>query len=94
MRLILRAWVEKQIAAFYAWELVKDPVDIFTLEDRDKASLTPLKNREGWGKKSAENLFAAIQKPEPCRLPALFIALASAMWVNQRLKCWRGIMAR
>ncbi len=51
---------EKQIAAFWESGLVKEPADIFTLEERDKTSLTPLRNHEGWGRKSAENLFAAI----------------------------------
>lgn len=51
---------EKQIAAFWEEGLVKEPADIFLLEERDKPSLTPLRNREGWGRKSVENLFAAI----------------------------------
>lgn len=52
----------KQIEAFYRDGLIKEPADIFTLEARDRApdNLTKLKNREGWGAKSVENLWAAI----------------------------------
>ncbi len=53
---------EKQIAAFYADGLVKQPGDIFTLEERDKKSLKKLKDREGWGGTSARKLFAAIDE--------------------------------
>jgi len=53
---------DKQIEAFYTDGLIHSPRDIFTLEARDLASLTPLRNREGWGEKSAGNLFRAIEK--------------------------------
>lgn len=53
---------EKQIAAFYADELMRQPGDIFTLEERDKKSLKKLKDREGWGGTSAKKLFAAIDE--------------------------------
>ncbi len=39
---------------------IREPADIFTLKQRDAAQLTKLKNREGWGAKSAEKLFDAI----------------------------------
>jgi DNA ligase (NAD+) len=51
---------EKHVEAFMAEGLITHPADIFRLEERDRASLTPLRNRPGWGVKSAENLFAAI----------------------------------
>ncbi|MEN8723497.1 MAG: NAD-dependent DNA ligase LigA [Alphaproteobacteria bacterium] len=53
---------EKQIAAFYDWELVKTPADIFRLEAQDKiaGNLKPLKAREGWGSQSVTKLFSAI----------------------------------
>ncbi|MEM6780712.1 MAG: NAD-dependent DNA ligase LigA, partial [Pseudomonadota bacterium] len=50
----------KVIEQFWTDELVKSPVDIFTLQERDKNSLTPIKNKEGWGDLSAKNLFDAI----------------------------------
>jgi len=52
----------KQIEMFYHDEglSIREPADIFTLKQRDSAQLTKLKNREGWGAKSAEKLFDAI----------------------------------
>lgn len=47
--------------AFYKEGLIKSPPDIFTLEKRNKESLTPLETREGWGPLSARNLFKAIE---------------------------------
>lgn len=51
----------KHIDLFYREGLLHSPVDLFTLEARDKESLTPLRGREGWGELSACNLFQAIQ---------------------------------
>lgn len=53
---------EKQIAFFWENALIRQPADIFSLETRDKESLTPLRNQLGWGNKSAEKLFQAIEK--------------------------------
>ncbi|MCF6200422.1 MAG: NAD-dependent DNA ligase LigA, partial [Hyphomicrobiaceae bacterium] len=53
---------KKQVEAFLQWGLVQNPADLFTLEQRDRGSLSRLKNREGWGDKSARNLFAAINE--------------------------------
>ena len=39
---------------------IREPADIFTLEARDAAGLTRLKNRDGFGDKSTTALFAAI----------------------------------
>jgi DNA ligase (NAD+) len=52
----------KQIEMFFADPIlpINEPADIFTLEARDSANLARLKNRDGWGDKSAQNLFAAI----------------------------------
>ncbi len=53
---------EKQMIAFHEAGEVKEPADIFTLEARNASgALTPpLQEREGWGEKSAANLFTAI----------------------------------
>lgn len=51
----------KQVEQFYADEWIKEPADIFTLEARFGSGLQQLQNREGWGEKSAQNLFAAIR---------------------------------
>ena len=52
----------KQIEMFFADPIlpINEPADIFTLQARDSANLARLKNRDGWGDKSAQNLFAAI----------------------------------
>ncbi|MEO9826258.1 MAG: NAD-dependent DNA ligase LigA [Paracoccaceae bacterium] len=51
----------KQAEQFFADEWVREPADIFTLRDRfGSGGLQQLQNREGWGQKSAENLFDAI----------------------------------
>jgi len=50
----------KQIEQFYADGWIATPADIFTLRERFGHGLQQLKNREGWGEKSAEKLFQAI----------------------------------
>ncbi|PWB89463.1 DNA ligase (NAD(+)) LigA [Methylocystis sp. MitZ-2018] len=52
---------DKQIELFFQEGLIRTPSDIFTLEERDHASLTKIKNREGFGETSVRNLFAAIE---------------------------------
>ena len=52
----------KQMETFYQDGLIKQPADIFRLRDEDAKSLKKLKDREGWGPKSVENLFAAIDE--------------------------------
>ena len=52
---------EKQLTALYEDGLIREPADIFTLEERDKVSLKKLKDRERAGETSVANLFAAIE---------------------------------
>lgn len=54
----------KQVEMFYNDDQlpVKEPADIFTLAIRDAENLPKLANREGWGEKSATNLFQAIDE--------------------------------
>lgn len=52
----------KQVEAFYEEGLIAQPGDIFTLRERDSRSLKKLKDREGWGETSVNNLFAAIDE--------------------------------
>ena len=66
---------EKQVRAFFDLEWVRTPADIFTLQQRDADRETPLKNLEGWGDKSAENLFAAIEARRQIPLGRLIYAL-------------------
>ncbi len=65
----------KQIEAFHRDGLINSPADIFTLEVRDKNSLTPVRAREGWGPKSAQNLFNAINDRRNISLDRLIYAL-------------------
>ncbi len=67
---------EKQIALFVEEGLIQTPADIFTLQARDAKSLAPLRNREGWGEKSANKLFEAIADAATNRtLPRFIYAL-------------------
>ncbi|AXS41326.1 NAD-dependent DNA ligase LigA [Breoghania sp. L-A4] len=66
---------DKQVDAFYADGMVKNPADIFTLRRRDAASLTRLKNKDGWGETSAKNLFDAIDERREIDLHRFIYAL-------------------
>ncbi len=67
----------KQIEMFYGDDQlnIQTPADIFTLETRDNENFTKLKNRDGWGDKSAENLFKAINDKREIPLAKLIFAL-------------------
>ena len=67
----------KQVEMFYHDEglPIREPADIFTLATRDKNCLARLKNRDGWGDKSAENLFAAIEERRVIPLNKVIFAL-------------------
>ncbi|MEN8949956.1 NAD-dependent DNA ligase LigA [Planktotalea arctica] len=54
----------KQVEMFYHDSnlTIREPADIFTLKARDATQLTKLKNRDGWGAKSADKLFDAIDE--------------------------------
>lgn len=67
----------RQIEAFHADPAlaIRTPADIFTLQARDAASLTKLKNRPGWGDTSATNLFRAIDERRRIPLHRLFFGL-------------------
>jgi DNA ligase (NAD+) len=65
----------KQVDAFWRDGWIATPADIFTLEARYGAGLQQLRNREGWGAKSAENLFRAIDERRRIPLDRLIFAL-------------------
>jgi DNA ligase (NAD+) len=67
----------RQIEAFYTDDQlpIREPVDIFTLAARDAANLTKLKNRDGYGEKSVNNLFQAIDEKRTIPLNRLIYAL-------------------
>lgn len=52
---------EKIIHEFWEEGLVKSPADIFRLQEKNKTLKTPIREREGWGDLSEQNLFDAIE---------------------------------
>lgn len=76
---------------------VREPADIFTLEERDAKNLSKLKNRDGWGEKSAENLFRAIEEKRTIPLNRLIFGLgirhvgeSSATLLANRFGSWQA----
>src|SRR6056297_3285931 len=66
----------KQVEQFYLDGWIKEPADIFSLKERyGPGCLTQLKNREGWGEKSAEKLFEAIEWRREIALGSVIFAL-------------------
>lgn len=65
----------KQIEQFYADGWITEPAQIFTLEARYGKGMHQLKNREGWGDKSARKLFQAIENKRTIPLSRLLFAL-------------------
>lgn len=67
----------KQIEMFFADPAlpIREPADIFTLADRDKGQLARLKNRDGFGERSAQKLFAAIEDKRSIPMARLIFAL-------------------
>ncbi len=65
----------KQVEQFYADGWIAEPADIFTLHERYGSGMQQLKNREGWGEKSAANLFAAIEEKRRIPLGRVLFAL-------------------
>lgn len=66
---------DKIIREFWEDGLIRTPRDIFDLEKKDKESLKPLRDREGWGDKSARKLFDAIKSRETISLNRFIYAL-------------------
>ncbi|WP_237028994.1 NAD-dependent DNA ligase LigA [Phaeobacter porticola] len=65
----------KQVEQFHADKWIKEPSDIFDLKENYGSGMQQLKNREGWGGKSADNLFAAIEDKRRIPLAKLIFAL-------------------
>jgi DNA ligase (NAD+) len=66
---------DKQIAFFFEKGLIKTPADIFTLQERDKNSLTRIENFDGFGKVSTRKLFDAIEARREIVLNRFIFAL-------------------
>ncbi len=95
----------KIIEDFYKEKIILSPVDIFTLEERnqsggedlfDRNHGLELEKREGWGKKSVENLFAAVNKRRTISLPRFIYALgirqvgsATSRLIAQNFESWQ-----
>ena len=66
---------EKQVEFFLNNGYIRTPVDIFLLQDKDKSSLSRLKNYDGWGEKSVANLYAAIDRSRKISLEKFIYSL-------------------
>jgi DNA ligase (NAD+) len=66
---------EKNIELFFNAGLIRTPVDLFTLEARDGERHPPLREWEGWGERSARNLFDAIRRARSIPLDRFIYAL-------------------
>lgn len=96
----------KIIEDFYNEGIIKSPVDIFTLEERNSGNEydlfsqnqgLQLEKREGWGRKSVENLFLAIKSRKNISLPKFIYALgirqvgtATARLIAQNFGTWNN----
>jgi DNA ligase (NAD+) len=65
---------EKQIELFFEKGLVREPADIFTLQERN-TGLVRLENLEGFGALSVQNLFTAIEARRTISLERFLFAL-------------------
>ncbi len=66
---------EERIELFYGEGLVRTPADIFTLEARDRDAPLRLKDRDGFGERSALKLFRAIESRRTISLERFLFAL-------------------
>ena len=66
---------EKQVEQFYGDGWISTPADIFQLRETYGTGLQQLKNREGWGEKSANKLFDAIDERRNIPLARVIFSL-------------------
>jgi DNA ligase (NAD+) len=66
---------KKQVDNFFEEERIKNIVDIFKLEEKEKTNSNPLIKKEGWGEKSTTNLFNAINSKRKIDLHRFIYAL-------------------
>ena len=79
----IRGLGDKQIETFFKEDRITNFIDIFTLEQREKAEnslfqekqLTPLIEKDGWGIKSVKNLFDSINNAKNITLDRFIYAL-------------------
>lgn len=92
----------KQIEMFFADDSlpIREPADIFTLAVRDAGNLARLKNRDGFGDKSAANLFRSIEDRRNIPLARLIFALGirhvgevAASTLARHFGTWQAFLA-
>lgn len=66
---------DRIIRQFFEEGMIKSPADIFKLKEKDQTSNRPLRGRDGWGARSAENLFQAIEDKREIALDRFIYAL-------------------
>lgn len=66
---------KKQIENFFAEGRIRSFADIFLLESKEKNQAAPLILKAGWGEKSVENLFLAINQKRKIALDKLIYAI-------------------
>jgi DNA ligase (NAD+) len=65
----------KEVEAFFEDGLIRSPVDIYTLPQRQETGEIDLTKRAGWGRKSVDNLLAAIEARRRLPLDRFIFAL-------------------
>ncbi|MFK7869570.1 MAG: NAD-dependent DNA ligase LigA [Roseobacter sp.] len=65
----------KQVEQFYLDGWIAEPSDIFDLEQKYGSGVQQLKNKEGWGEKSATNLFRSINESRSVPLAKFLFSL-------------------
>lgn len=92
---------ERSLRSFWEAGLIKTPVDIFTLKAHDAVADKPLATWEGWGDKSAQKLFAAIDARRRISLDRFIYALgirqigeATAKLLARTYRSWPHFMAQ
>ena len=88
---------ERNIEQFYSLGWIQNPMDIFSLREKHEFDLLSL---EGWGQKSALNLFEAIDKRRTCPLNRFIYALgipevgeATAKDIAGHFKSWQNFQS-
>jgi len=91
----------KQVEQFYKDGWIARPADIFTLQERHGTGTEQLQHREGWGEKSAANLFAAIAARKTISFARFLYALGirhvgerTASLLARHYQSWRKLRAQ
>ncbi len=67
---------QKQVEEFYNDHIIRTPIDIFKLEERDRQNpLISIAHRDGWGVKSVQKLFDAIRARKEIELDRFIYSL-------------------